>query len=370
MVDGSADADLTKPCWTISTTNPAFNVSACASAPLADMTEVSSNVSIDTDTGISTPAGFGCVPLASGGVCALFARSIVIRAGKTLSAHGTKPLALLGHDIDVEGVIDVASHSTGGLQAKGPAAERAGCNTQTLATGNGGGPGGTYDSQQVDGSDQGGDGGDSGGVGSKGGNASGSITVGSLLGGCAGGPSSGGPVVADTTVGSHGGGAVWIAVDTGTLVIGSGAVINASGAGGTRGAAVSATRGGYGGGSGGLIVLQAPTITQASNAQIFANGGGGGGGAAGATAGAPGGDPTDPAVGVGGGNGAMSGGDHGGNGGQGFPAMPKGNNKGSAGDTTMAGGGGGGGGIGAIRVRSNTTIMGANVSPMPIQLLD
>jgi len=369
----SSDAGVSASgCWTISTSNPVFHVSACVTpAGIADTTDVSSNTSIDTDTGISTPLGLGCVPLLSGDVCALVAKSIVIKQGITLSAHGTKPLALLGHDIDVEGTIDVASHITGGLQAKGPAADRTDCSNPTLAKGNGGGPGGTYDSQHSDGSDEGGDGGDSGGIGSTGGKAGGSITVDSLLGGCAGGPSSGGPAIAGDTIGSHGGGAVWIAADTGTLVLGSKATINASGAGGAGGKAVSANRGGYGGGSGGLIVLQAPMITQSDNAKIFANGGGGGGGSAGGgpeVPGNPGSDPLDPG-GAGGGTGATSGGDQGGGGGQGFPAASLTAKNGGLGNSTAAGGGGGGGGGGAIRVLSNSPVMGSNVSPVPIKLL-
>jgi len=360
-------------CWTISTSNPVFHVSACvAPAGITDMTDVSSNTSIDTDTGISTPLGLGCVPLLSGNVCALVAKSITIRQGVTLSAHGIKPLALLGHDIDVEGTIDVASHSTGGLQAKGPAADRTDCSNPTLATGNGGGPGGTYDSQHGDGSDEGGDGGDGGGTGSKGGKAAGSINVDSLLGGCAGGPSSGGPAIADSTIGSHGGGAVWIAADTGTLVLGSKATINASGAGGAGGKPVSANRGGYGGGSGGLIVLQSPTITQSLSAKIFANGGGGGGGSAGGgseVAGNLGSDPLDPS-GADGGTAVSSGSNQGGAGGQGFTAASLTAKNGGPSNSSFAGGGGGGGGGGGIRVLSNTTIMGPNVSPVPIKLLN
>jgi len=366
---GGDAGSSTSGCWTISTSNPVFQVSACvAPAGITDMTDVSSNTSIDTDTGISTPAGFGCVPLVSGGVCALVAKSIVIRPGMTLSAHGTKPLALLGHDIDVEGTVDVASHSAGSLQAKGPAADRTDCSNPTLATGNGGGAGGTYDSQHQDGRDEGGNGG--GSVGSTGGQASGSITVNSLLGGCAGWPSSGGPAIAADTIGSHGGGAVWIAADTGTLTIGSNAAINASGAGGVGGMAVSMSRGGYGGGSGGLIVLQAPMITRSQNAKIFANGGGGGGGDANGTVGSSGSDPLDPG-GAGGGNGAKSGPDQGGDGGQGYTAASPTAKNGMPGDTTLAGGGGGGGGGGgAIRVLSDTTLMVQNVSPVPIQLLE
>ncbi len=287
----------------------------------------------------------------------------------TLSAHGSKPLALLGHDIDIEGTVDVASHTTGSLQAKGPAADRIDCNNSMSTTVNGGGAGGTYDSQHVDGSDEGGNGGDVAANGSVGGKAAGSIPIVSVLGGCAGGPSSGGSAIADNTIGSHAGGAVWIAADTGILMIGSNAVINASGAGGMGGMVAAGSRGGYGGGSGGLIVLQAPTITQSVSAKIFANGGGGGGGNAGPTVGNPGNDPLGPG-GAGGGTVVVSGPDQGGAGGQGFPTASLTAKNGGVGNTNTSGGGGGGGGTGAIRVLSNTTIMGPNVSPVPIQLLN
>ncbi len=365
----SADA-TSSGCWTIATSNPVFNVSACvAPADITDTIDVSSNTSIDTDARTSNTSGFGCVPLVSGNVCALVAKSIVIKQGITLSAHGSKPLALLGHDIDVEGTIDVASHSMGGLQAKGPAADRTDCNVPTSAAVNGGGAGGTYDSQHTDGSDEGGDGGNAGTNGSNGGKAAGSISVDSLLGGCAGAPSSGGPAVAGDTIGSHSGGAVWISADTGTLMIGSNATINASGAGGVGGKVDSGNRGGYGGGSGGLIVLQAPMITQSPNAKIFANGGGGGGGDANGTVGSAGNDPLDQR-GAGGGKGAKSSPDQGGDGGQGYTAVSPTAKNGGTGSSDTSGGGGGGGGGGAIRVLSNTTIMGPNVSPVPIQLLN
>ena len=177
-------------------------------------------------------------------------------------------------------------------------------------------------------------------------------------------------------VGGHGGGAVWISVDsvgTGMLVIGGTATINASGAGGAGGQAAGGHRGGYGGGSGGLIVLQAQAILLDPSAKIFANGGGGGAGDLDTTAGDGVSDPSGPQPAAAGGIGAV--GSVGwpppqaGSGGAGFPATGMMLN-GSSGNDATSGGGGGGGGPGAIRVVSNTDLGGtnANVSPPLVQL--
>lgn len=124
---------------------------------------------------------------------------------------------MFGHSIEIDGAIDVASH-IGGQQ--GPASDLTGCNSGTRATRNGGGQGGTYDAPL------GGEGG-AGNVGAGGGDKAGMIAI-TMRGGCPGGPSSGGAA----TIGGHGGGAVWLAVDTGMLLLGDGAIINASGASG------------------------------------------------------------------------------------------------------------------------------------------
>ncbi len=344
--------DAGPTCWTISTTNPTFRVSACV-ASLGPPITVMSDVSIDTDTGLSDTPGLGCAVLFSGDpVCALVASTVMVGSDVTVSAHGAKPLALLGHAIDIEGTVDVASHTTGALQAHGASADGASCNASTTpATGNGGGAGGTYDSL-------GGSGGDS--VASKGASAPTSNAIAALVGGCA-------SVLG--TSGAHSGGAVWIATDTGTLTIGSSAVINASGAGGAGGPATSSKRGGIGGGSGGMIVLQAPTITLMTGAKVFANGGGGGAGASSAVAGTAGTDPTDPMVGAPGGAGVNNNGAVSGSGGTGF-AVGSSFLAGGAGTDSTTGGGGGGGGAGAIRVRSATVVQGAGVSPLPVPLLD
>src|SRR3954471_24521921 len=85
-------------CWTISDTT--FPASACVTT-LADPIEMTVSTSIDTDTGVSNPAGFGCAELTvdSAKVCALVASTITIDPRVQLSAHGTRPLALFAHAI-------------------------------------------------------------------------------------------------------------------------------------------------------------------------------------------------------------------------------------------------------------------------------
>jgi len=109
-------------CWKLSDKVYKFDVSACPTA-LADMIDVTTDVAVDTDAGTSNPPGLTCAPLASGSsnVCALAASTIKIEPGAILSAHGSKPLALIGHSIDIEGTIDVAGHVGAGVAAGGGA---------------------------------------------------------------------------------------------------------------------------------------------------------------------------------------------------------------------------------------------------------
>jgi hypothetical protein len=364
MGDPSVDAPNsgTGPggCWSIA--SPSLNVSACSLGDVANQLKVlnGTSVDIDTDAGTSNVAGIGCTSLTetSTKMCALVAGSITIEVGVTLTAHGSKPLALLGHAIDIEGTIDVASH-VGGRQGPGVGSEDInGCNLEVRAKGNGGGAGGSYGTQ-------GGNGGDGGAGGDVPGQAAGSLGVDRLFGGCPGSPSSSAPVDA---IGGAGGGAVWISVDGGgVLTIGSKGMVNASGASGQGGMTQDTMRGGSGGGAGGLIVLQAQTMALPASPQIFANGGGGGGGAAEINPGLAGIDPVMGGVGgAGGGPGSPSTGGMPGVGGVGFPAVATLDGKDGGGSTN--GGGGGGGGAGVILVDSDTTLQGSMVSPMPIKL--
>jgi len=346
------DGPETSAC--VSVTYMALNVSVCPLTQLPQI-EIMANTSLDTDAGTSIPPGLGCVPLsaASTNVCALAASSIMIASGVTLSAHGSRPLALIGDLIDVEGTIDVASHIAG---QQGAASDGPGCNPGTRATGNGGGQGGTF-------AVSGGAGGDvDGSTTDKGGLIGPTIGVASLRGGCPGGPNSGGPI------GGHGGGAVWLAADDGgVLFLGSAAVINASGAGGVGGATTAGNRGGYGGGSGGMILVQAPNLIAAPSSQLFADGGGGGGGGFALAAGGAGVDPARAGVGGVGGAAASS---TTGAGGIGFPAAEaqrKGHNA-TATPLGGGGGGGGGGGAGAIWIDAQDVTGGPIISPPPVDL--
>ena len=355
-----ADAIAALPAC-VSVSYMALNVSACPVA-LADSLMISTTTSLDTDAGISSPPGLTCAALMPGStaVCAIAAKTITLAAGTILSAHGTKPLVLLGHTIDIEGTIDVASH-VNGQQGAGSDAN---CGPLTRATGNGGGQGGTF----VD-SSGGNGGGVDGSPSETGGPSSSSIGINALRGGCPGGPSS----ASSATVGGHGGGAVWLAVDTGgTLTLGSSAVINASGASGAGGVPTVGSRGGLGGGSGGMILLKAPTVTF-DVARLFADGGGGGGGAATENPGGAGGDPASPGVGGTGGAGGVPTNMTGiaGAGGLGFPAPAAQRNGRNALVTNGAegsnGAGGGGGGPGAIWIDAATS-GSILASPTPLML--
>ena len=365
----STDADLLGPaCWMVSNAR-GFHVTACTMGIVANI-DVSQSVSIDTDTGSSDSPDLRCAQLtsANNAICAVAAGAITIRAGVTLSAHGTRPLALLGHSVDLAGAIDVASHIAG---PRGPGANL-GCSPAfPMATGAGGGGGGGFGTG-------GGRGGSPGATGIGGGPGT-SIALADLAGGCDGGrggdgSNNGGPA----GPGAAGGGAVWIASDTTPLTIHSTASIDASGASGLGGRSPgnsSVSHGGYGGGSGGLIVLQAPTIQLDATAVIFANGGHGGGGSEGPIPGMDGTDPTGPTGAGAGGGGGMGGAAQslvGGDGGAGWPGSgsgPSGVGDGGMGEAfTDSGGGGGGGGAGVIAVASATSISGPNVSPPVVGL--
>ena len=345
----------------VSVSYQALNVSACPVA-LPDSLAISATTSIDTAVGTSIPLGLTCAALMPGStdVCAIAAKTITLTAGTILSAHGAKPLVLLGHTIDIEGTIDVSSHVNG---QQGAGSDVFACAVLKRAVGNGGGQGGTF----VDSS--GGNGGAVDGSASEtGGPSASSLGIDVLRGGCPGGPSSMGSLAS----GGHGGGAVWLAVDTdGTLTLGASAVINASGASGVGGVPTMGSRGGFGGGSGGMILIKAPTVTFATS-MLLANGGGGGGGAASENAGGAGGDPTSPLTGGTGGAGGtpVVMGDTGA-GGAGFPASAEQRNGHNSVVTNGAqgtnGAGGGGGGPGAIWIdgATNGSVL---ASPTPLML--
>ena len=265
--------------------------------------------------------------------CVVSGTSVTIDG--TLIGTGGKPLILIATDgpLIVQRLLDVSSHD----DVRGAGANPTGaCTGATIADGAAGGAGGSL-----------------GGAGGRGGAgitgdattaAPGGVPA-SLRGGC---PGRLGGTPSSSTAGGNGGGAVWL-ISNDRIVING--VINASGAGGEGGRSDPlADHGGAGGGSGGMIVLDAPIVEISATGVVMATGGGGGGGNEGAFSGLDGDDPDpmdpdDPADG-GFGIGLDTGGDGGttGNGGNGDS------------NTT---GCGGGGGTGYIRSFGTLMIEGA-----------
>lgn len=292
------------------------------------------------------PAMIGNTP-----VCAIVGGALNLQGGDVFGIGGDKPLVLIAvDDIFINGVLDVSS----GVGDTGPDANAAECNSTGIAgvgnvTGGGGGSGGSFGSK-------GGNGGTGGG--GAGGVATAAVIapVAILRGGCPGGLGGPGTVVTPAEVGP-GGGAVYLVARDKIEVNG---IINASGAGGS--ATLQGKNGGYGGGSGGMIVFHAGMLDVRTGAKILANGGGGGAGSGNSSGGAAGSDPnpTDPVTTPApGGPSATSGAQPGGDGAAGpTAAMPGSPN-------TGGGGGAGGGGHGVIRVLKGGTIPAAVVSPPP-----
>jgi hypothetical protein len=349
-------------CWTFVDTGFAVNWETCPTKTVPDIdVDIGSDVTINTDSGTSSDPNVTCVPadtiakldqgkIETDKICAIVARTITIEAGHTLSATGSRTLALFAHTINIQGIVDVASHRQG---AHGPGSASVGCAAGTPPSDNiFGGNGGYF--------------GTNGGLGgNEPANAVGSTTGTTVVrSGCDGMPAHG--VSLDGKTAGAGGGSVWIASDMGQFTLGDSAAINASGAGGLGG---DTGHGGSGGGSGGLIVLQSSTITisATSNAQIFANGGGGGGGGSKMNVGTSGDDAG--AASSGGASGAGGTGDGtGGSGGAGYDATVNPNAAGGAGlssTTGSGGGGGGGGGAGIIRTDTSSSIQQVHFSPPP-----
>lgn len=258
---------------------------------------------------------------------------------------GRRPLVLVAQtQITVVAVLDVASHqienrAPGAAQTPGQCMDfQQDAADGEAGAGGGGGAGGTFMSQ-------GGRGGQGGGGAQEGrpAQADGSNPT-RLRGGCPG-QVGGNHGPADTTTG-RGGGAIYL-VAGGSIAING--AINASGAGAT---ADAARTGGSGGGTGGMIVLYAPSITlDGTSGALVANGGGGASGGSSGGRGADGHDPdvlTPSTAAAGGGTGGM-----------GYPALGSALN----GPAGSGNGGGDGGGGGAGFIRANVTLSSARISP-------
>ena len=307
-------------------------ITICPSAPVTDSLAITANTTLDTDT---SPL---CIVYSGGelDVCVVAATTISIAATQRLHAIGTRPLVLLATGaMTIDGTLDVTF---------GAGANPATCVAPTAATGKQGGAGGSWQGR-------GGSGGNA--VSGTGPVAAPGTTTVALRGGCRGGSGAGG---GSPGAGGSGGGAVYLIAQS----IAIDGAINASGAGGARGRNAS---GGGGGGAGGFIGLDAPAIMVATDARVFANGGGGGEGGTPNKDGNSGSTPNDPGTATGGAGGA----NHGGNGGAGAAGTLLDGDDGRAGGTCDRGGasgGGGGGGAGFIYVYP-AQVLGGTVSPAP-----
>lgn len=301
---------------------------------------------ISVPTPVDTTSSSLCVPTVSGGdkYCVIAATTITIDA--RLRATGAKPLVLIASDsivIAATGAVDVGSHR-GQNPEVGAGADPLTCTAGTQPGNSGGGAGGSF-------LGSGGGGGNGGNGGAGGLPAAPAANVAELRGGCAGQDGNG----TDGGARGHGGGAVFLIAGNAITV---GGVINATGEGGDGGA--TNTSGGGGGGAGGMIGLDAPTIT--ATGLILASGGGGGEGSGEASNGDPGHEAitTAPAIG---GNGQTANGGNGGNGSSAVAASPGANgNAGNNQANNRGGGGGGGGGAGVVKAPASSTL-GTQVSP-------
>ncbi|HUJ63705.1 MAG TPA: hypothetical protein VLX92_34635 [Kofleriaceae bacterium] len=326
-----------------------LGVNLCPMDPPGPALEIATTTAVKTDDGSTMPpdSAIKCAMLTKASapnVCAIYAQSITIDAGVTLSASGGKPLVLLGDtSIDIEGTLDVASHLGAPPGAGSPHPM---CSPGKNPSGGGGGQGGSY-------ATAGGNGGDAGATAMTGGTAGSALAADSLAGGCPGAPGDG------AAMGGAGGGAVLLA--TPLLLVGDAGQIDASGAAGRGG--TSGARAGGGAGSGGMIAVAAGAITLAAGAQLYANGSHGGGGASATTTGSDGSDPAGAVSGGGGGAAGGTGGSGSAGALRGTPAVD-----GAAGVTAGASGGGGGGGAGVVYIRPAIGVVAgdSNVSPAPI----
>ncbi|MDX2086620.1 MAG: hypothetical protein SFX73_02165 [Kofleriaceae bacterium] len=299
--------------------------------------------SADIDTG--TDARCTVVTIGGVEVCVLAGTTVTHPSG-TLRAHGSRPLVVLAtQTLQISGTLDVSSTRTG---PPGAGATTAICISPDGGDDNGGASGGGGGSF----GGRGGDGGvgDTDGSDVPGGAAAATFEPASVRGGCPGG--AGGDSDHLGGAGGRGGGAVYLIAGVSITIDG---MIWASGAGGSSG---DDDAGGGGGGAGGLIGLDAPSVT-IMNGTLVANGGGGGEGG-GSNAGAHGLDGThNTTIAFGGEGDEFFGGDGGdGSGGNVHDA--------SDGQDNLGGGGGGGGGIGYVYVAGTFQTTGATVSAITI----
>jgi len=298
-----------------------------------------------------------------GDVCLVYVTSVSITSTGSLTAFGSRPLALASSStMTIDGTLDAGSH--GGQ--RGPAANTTGCsfasNPETDVGGGGGAAGGTF---TLDGGNGGiGDSNNNGGTDGTAspGTHGPTTTISVLRGGCAG--QTGGDE-ANTGGSGHGGrggdsgGGLYLFARQSLTITGN---VRATGAGGAGCAGMS---GGGGGGTGGLVVIESASITISGTGQISANGGGGGQGGGKnfqnqRVPGNPGADGNLGTTAAAGGSGALGGDPGFGPGGAGGAIAAAAN-----GTTGSFGGGGGGGAAGAIKLLSSQQQVSGTISPPP-----
>jgi len=295
-------------------------------------------------------------------VCLLYATSVTITSTGSLTAFGSRPLAIASvSTMTIDGLIDAGSHG----QQRGPGASvTTGCSfARSPADDLGGGGGGAGGSFTLSGGD--------GGTGDNDNSANPPGTAQSglhgatppinlLRGGCAG--QTGGDE-ANTNCSCRGGrggdsgDALYLFARQSLAISGN---VRVTGAGGSGG---EVQAGGGGGGSGGLAVMESPSLT--ISGQISANGGGGGQGAGpiinvGNFSGNPGTDGALGTTAAAGGSGAFNGDVRFGFGGAGGALTAA-----VSGTTADLGGGGGGGAAGAIKLLSPQQQVSCTISPPP-----
>lgn len=339
----------------------------CTQPPPTIALDVTSAETLDTDT---DPRCRTYVQQAGGDVCLVHATSVNIGPGGSLTATGSRPLAIASATtLTLDGTIDVSSRR--GVRT-GPGAGDASCTFAATPEedigGAGGGAGGSFGAIAGNGgvgdSDN-----SSGNNGTAAAGQAGAAAMATYLrGGCAGqrgaNESSTGGMGGS---GGFGGGALYLYAPMRVEVNGQ---IRATGAGGTGGQVQS---GGGGGGSGGLVVIESAVVAVTVMGQISANGGGGGEGGGRIITGPissvnitgqPGNDGDLGMTPAAGGRGSYTA--------YGFAASFAAGGSGGAGTTAATNGaspaigaGGGGGSVGIVRLIGTTTIMGV-VSPPPI----
>lgn len=347
VIDGMVDGDPTIDAQTTFGTGAyAVHLSSLPAGPVT----LTSDINTTNNTApCSTTADW--VGTTQPSACFVVGTNITHASG-TITVDGSRPLVLIATGtVKIMGTLDVASHAIAPANI-GPAANDSTCGTATApgtsANGGGGGAGGSFTTK-------GGNGGKGDNNNTAGGVASSQLTPlpDHLRGGCpgqAGGAGGSGGVL------GAGGGALYIVAGT-TIDLRAGG-INASGAAGSAGV----SRGGGGGaGTGGMIVLSAPSILSDSATRLAANGGGGGAGATGTAMGneAALSNPTTTALG-----GQATGGCVNENGGGAGAAGATAATAGGTVTGSNCGGGGGGGGMGYIQT---SIALGSGVfSPAPV----